>query len=187
MKQSKKLDKIYSKRKTIKKLGNKQDINKNKQTYTVRTEKSEIEYTRIPVYGNIQNRLNKIFKKQVNAFVIAPTPEERRKLITQLIGQYAVRQLSITARFYYIQPVTYAITKKIYKQKIHDMGTTVGKAINAIQDFGYKVFIHGGTIRDIFINKDKSLILIIPLAILIIAIIKGISSSYLNSDDKSIT
>ena len=29
---------------------------------------------------------------------------------------------------------------------------------------------------DIFINKDKSLILVIPLAILIIAIIKGISS-----------
>lgn len=152
---SKKIKNKHSKIKTIKKIKNKEYINKN-ETYTVRTEKSEIEYTRIPVYGNIQSRLNKIFKKKVTAFVIAPTPEERRKLITQIIGQYAVRQLSITARFYYIQPVKYTITNKIYNQTIHDMGTTVGKAIHAIQDFGYKVFIHGGTIRDIFINKDPT-------------------------------
>jgi hypothetical protein len=156
---SKKINKYNTKKKTIKKNIKKQsrlDKNIKNSKYTVKTENSEIEYTRIPVYANIQNRLNKIFKKQVSAFVIAPTPEERRKLITQIIGQYAVRQLAITARFYYIQPVKYAITNKIYNQTIHDMGTTVGKAIKAIQEFGYKVFIHGGTIRDIFINKDPT-------------------------------
>lgn len=154
MKQSKRKDNLKNPRKTLK-LNNKGNIyDKNK--YIVKTEKQELEYTKIPVYSNIQTRLNKIFKKPITAFVIAPTSEERKKLITQIIGQYAVKQLSITARFYYIQPVKEAIHNKIYKKYIKDMGTNVGKAISKIQDFGYKVFIHGGTVRDIFINKDPT-------------------------------
>jgi len=148
-------NKYKTKSKITKKI-NLDTTNLDKTKYIVTTDKSEEEYTRIPIYQNIQQRLNKIFKKKVNAFVIAPSPQERKRLITQLIGSYAVNQLSITARFYYIQPVKAVINNNIYRKKIPDMNTTVGSAINKIQNFGYKVFIHGGTIRDIFVHKDPT-------------------------------
>jgi hypothetical protein len=131
---------------------------KNKILKTLENTKTFIiddnSYSRIPIYKNIKFRLDKIFKKNVNAFVIAPTPNERKQLITQIIGSYAVKQLSLTARFYYIQSVNQAIHRFIYPKVIKDMNTTVGDAIKKIQNFGYKVFIHGGTVRDIFIKKD---------------------------------
>ena len=115
------------------------------------------EYNMLPVYKNIQSRLNKVFKvTKAKAIVVAPTFEERKKLIEHIIGSYAVKQLSITSRFYYITELTKTIYGSVYKQKIPDMGITVGTAIKKIQDFGYKVFIHGGTIRDIFIHKPAT-------------------------------
>lgn len=114
------------------------------------------EYSRIPIYPNIQYKLNNIFKNNITAFVIAPNITERKRLIKQIIGSYAVNQLSITARFYYISEIRRHIHNKIYKQFIPDMNVTVGDAINKIRDFGYKVFIHGGTIRDIFIHKKPT-------------------------------
>lgn len=126
----------------------------DKQTFKV----LDKEYTRIPLYPHIQNRINNIFKKEVTSYVIAPTPVERKQLISEIIGPYAVKQLSITARFYYISEIRRKIQNEIYKQKIPDMGkeTTVGTAIKKIQDFGYKVFLHGGTLRDLFVHKKPT-------------------------------
>ena len=158
------------KNKTQKSYNKKNNINYNKKSTINRTKKQiqipnkyivsakliEKEYTTIPIYRNIQSRLNKIFDDNVLAFVIAPSPQERKQLIKQIIGPYAISQLSLTARFYYIKPIINAIKKQIYTKSIPDMGTTVGKAIKKIQDFGYNVFIHGGTVRDIFVHKDPT-------------------------------
>ena len=112
----------------------------------------------IPIYKNLHNKINNVFKvKNAKAVLIAPTHQERNKLISHIIGHYAVKQLGITARFYYISELTWVVFKKIYKQKIPDMDNiTVLTAIKKIQDFGYKVFIHGGAIRDIFIHKSPT-------------------------------
>lgn len=129
----------------------------NKAIFNPKFKVQDKEYNMTPVYKNIQSKLNTVFKvKKAKAVVITTSLEERKMLIAQIIGLYAIKQLSITASFYYISELTKIIYNKIYKKKIHDMGTTVGIAIKKIQDFGYKVFIHGGTIRDIFIHKPST-------------------------------
>lgn len=124
--------------------------------FTVKTNNNTQIYSKVPVANKIQFRLNKIFKKNFTAFNIALTLQEKKKLIRQIIGSYAIRQLSKTAQFYYIKPFNDLIYNKIYTKNIEDMNTNVENVINKIQDLNNKVFIHGGTIRDIFINKEPT-------------------------------
>jgi hypothetical protein len=140
--------------KEILKVKPKENVAYNSHKFKVHNE----EYNMIPVYKNLHYKLNNVFKvKSAKAVLIAPTHQERNKLISQIIGHYAVNQLGITARFYYISELTWAVFNKIYKQKIPDMDNiTVLTAIKKIQDFGYKVFLHGGAIRDIFIHKSPT-------------------------------
>jgi len=147
-----KTNKIKSELKT--KIQN--ENNRPEKKFIIKTGTKEHKYTYQPILSNIQVRINKIFNKNIPGYIIAPTMEEKKRLISQIIGPYAISQLSLTAQFYYIAPVNKVIWTKIYPYYIKDMGTTVGEAIRKIQEIGIKVFIHGGTIRDIFVNKDPT-------------------------------
>jgi hypothetical protein len=77
---------------------------------------------------------------------------QRVNLITNIIGKYAIGNLIKKTRFYYM-PYLKKRIQALMKFKPHDMnGKSVGDIIKALQDKNIKVYIHGGLIRDIFLN-----------------------------------
>ena len=108
-----------------------------------------------PIPDNIQFRLNRLFKKRVSFYEIAPERNEKITLISRIIGPYAINTMIRLSRFYQSPEFTKEI-KKIRNYKIPDMGVTVDDVVKALQKRNIKVFLHGGLIRDIFLGVKST-------------------------------
>ena len=117
-------------------------------------------YFTYPLSDNIQNKLTKKLNTKVTSNTICQEitlPDDkhisqRMNLISCLIGSYAIKNMIKSSRFYRIPYITKKI-KALMKYKLKDMDNrTVGEVINTLQSNGIKVFIHGGLVRDIFID-----------------------------------
>lgn len=108
-----------------------------------------------PIPDNIQFRLNRLFKKRVPFYEIAPERNEKITLISRIIGPYAINTMIRLSRFYQSPEFTKEI-KKIRNYKIPDMGVTVDDVVQALQKRNIKVFLHGGLIRDIFLGVKST-------------------------------
>jgi predicted nucleotidyltransferase len=106
--------------------------------------------------NKLQSQLTKKYKKMGKTKEITLPDKkhlnQRIKLITYLIGSYAINNMIKTTRFYYI-PYLKKRMQSLLNFKPPDMdGKSVGDVIKALQNKNIKVFIHGGLIRDIFLN-----------------------------------
>jgi hypothetical protein len=108
-----------------------------------------------PIPDNIQFRLNKLFKKRVSFYEIAPERNEKITLISKMIGPYAINTMIRLSRFYQSPEFTKEINK-IRNYKIPDMGVTVDDVVQSLQKRNIKVFLHGGLIRDIFLGVKST-------------------------------
>jgi len=111
-------------------------------------------FTTDKIPDNIQYQINRIFKRRVLFYEIAPTRNEKITLISRIIGPYAINPMIKLTRFYKSPILTNEINK-IRNYVIPDMGKTVDSVVKALQKRNIKVFLHGGIIRDIFL-KVKS-------------------------------
>ena len=105
---------------------------------------------------NLQSELYKKYNKAGKTTEITLPDKkhirQRINLITELIGRYAVGNMIKSTRFYSIPYLDKRI-KALLKFKPSDMdGKTVGDVVNSLQSRNIKVYIHGGLIRDIFLN-----------------------------------
>lgn len=104
---------------------------------------------------NIQYQLNRVFKKRVLFYEIAPSRNEKITLISRIIGTYAINSMIKLTRFYKSPILTNEINK-IRNYVIPDMGKTVDSVVKALQKRNIKVFLHGGIIRDIFLKVQST-------------------------------
>lgn len=104
---------------------------------------------------NIQYQLNRVFKKRVLFYEIAPSRNEKITLISRIIGPYAINSMIKLTRFYKSPILTNEINK-IRNYVIPDMGKTVDSVVKALQKRNIKVFLHGGIIRDIFLKVQST-------------------------------
>ena len=112
-------------------------------------------FTTQPIPDNIQYRLNKLFKKRVSFYEIAPERNEKITLISRVIGPYAINTMIRLSRFYQ-SPDFKKEVDKIRKFKIPDMGVTVDDVVKALQKRNIKVYLHGGLIRDMFMGVKST-------------------------------
>ena len=112
-------------------------------------------FTTQPIPDNIQFRLNRLFKKRVSFYEIAPERNEKITLISRIIGPYAINTMIRLSRFYQSPDFTKEVDK-IRKFKIPDMGVTVDDVVKALQKRNIKVYLHGGLIRDIFLGVKST-------------------------------
>lgn len=105
----------------------------------------------------LQNRLNLKFGSKLGKCTEITLPNkihinQRKNLITHIVGAYAINNLIFNTRFYTIPYITNKM-KRLLRYKPSDMnGKSVGDVIKSLQSRGVKVYIHGGLIRDIFIG-----------------------------------
>jgi len=112
-------------------------------------------FTTQPIPDNIQYRLNRLFKKRVSFYEIAPERNEKITLISRIIGPYAINTMIRLSRFYQ-SPDFKKEVDKIRKFKIPDMGVTVDDVVKALQKRNIKVYLHGGLIRDMFMGVKST-------------------------------
>jgi hypothetical protein len=94
-------------------------------------------------------------KPKLTILELAPKPDDKRALITHLIGPEAVPFMERQSRFYYIDYIEQRI-RGLRRYFIRDIGKTFGEIVDVLVAAGVKVFLHGGIIRDFFTNTRST-------------------------------
>lgn len=124
-------------------------MNKNKNTNMNIT---NLKTKHLP--NHLNGKINKIFNtsKYNNVEII----DSREKIFNMLFGTSI--KINITKlyryRFYYIPGLIKKI-KDLKTVKIPGLKDNVGKVIDTLIENDIKLFLHGGTLRDFFLGKDK--------------------------------
>jgi hypothetical protein len=107
-------------------------------------------YSIIDVPIGLQRKLNETFKQRVRVKEIV----DKSKIVTNLIGAYAVRRVAHKARFYVMDVVTQkmglVLNRQLGSEKIN-----VRTILEKLNEKGIKVFLKGGVVRDIFTGVDS--------------------------------
>lgn len=103
----------------------------------------------------VQDLRDTWLKPKLTILELAPKPDDRRALITHLIGPEAVHYMEKQSKFYYIDYLEQRI-RGLRRYFIRDIGKTFGEIVDVLVAAGVKVFLHGGIIRDFFTNTRST-------------------------------
>jgi hypothetical protein len=101
--------------------------------------------------NHLNGKINKIFNtKNIKNIEIV----DKRIFNLIFAGTNANKNKLFRYRFFYIPGLKRKVNE-LYKVKIPTMKDNVGEVVNKLLDNDVKVFLHGGTLRDFFLGKEK--------------------------------
>jgi hypothetical protein len=107
-------------------------------------------YNIIDIPIGLQRKLNETFKQRVRVKEIT----DKKELVKNLIGEYAVRRIAHKSRFYILDVVTQKVGQ-ILNRQLGSSNVSVRAIFEKLNENGIKVYLKGGIVRDIFVGVDS--------------------------------